>query len=142
MKVFCVAIDSVKFSSKSELSARFFGCLKFSVLFEYLGLELGPGKSHPNLPKTTKNQVTEGLGSVLGGSWGNLGACWALLETFWASWRGLGGILGATWGILGGLWSLLEIFWDHLGVSWEPLGRFFEGFWEVVEAFLGYFLAS
>ena len=32
------AIDSVKFSSKSELSSRFFGRLKFSVRFEYLGL--------------------------------------------------------------------------------------------------------
>ena len=36
--VFIAAIDSVKFSSKSELSSRFFGRLKFSVLFEYLGL--------------------------------------------------------------------------------------------------------
>ena len=34
------AIDSVKFSSKSELSSRFFGRLKFSVRFEYLGLLL------------------------------------------------------------------------------------------------------
>ena len=30
MKVFGAAIDSVKFSSKSELSSRFFGRLKFS----------------------------------------------------------------------------------------------------------------
>ena len=30
MKVFIAAIDSVKFSSKSELSSRFFGRLKFS----------------------------------------------------------------------------------------------------------------
>ena len=37
--VFIAAIDSVKFSSKSELSSRFFGRLKFSVLFEYLGLQ-------------------------------------------------------------------------------------------------------
>ena len=34
MKVLGVAIDSVKFSSKSELSSRFFGRLKFSALFE------------------------------------------------------------------------------------------------------------
>ena len=34
MKVFGAAIDSDKFSSKSELSSRFFGRLKFSVLFE------------------------------------------------------------------------------------------------------------
>ena len=34
LKVFGAAIDSVKFSSKSELSSRFFGRLKFSVLFE------------------------------------------------------------------------------------------------------------
>ena len=34
MKVFGAAIDSVKFSSKSELSSRFFGRLKFSALFE------------------------------------------------------------------------------------------------------------
>ena len=39
MKVFGAAIDSVKFSSKSELSSRFFGLLKFSVRFEYLGLQ-------------------------------------------------------------------------------------------------------
>ena len=38
MKVFCAAIDSVKFSSKSELSSRFSGRLKFSALFEYLSL--------------------------------------------------------------------------------------------------------
>ena len=38
MKVFGAAIDSVKFSSKSELSSRFFGRLKFFALFEYLGL--------------------------------------------------------------------------------------------------------
>ena len=34
MKVFGAAIDSDKFSSKSELSSRFFGRLKFSALFE------------------------------------------------------------------------------------------------------------
>ena len=34
MKVFGAAIDSVKFSSKSELSSRFFGRLKISALFE------------------------------------------------------------------------------------------------------------
>ena len=34
------AIDSVKFSSKSELSSRFFGRLKFSARFEYLSLLL------------------------------------------------------------------------------------------------------
>ena len=38
MKVLGAAIDSDKFSSKSELSSRFFGRLKFFVLFEYLGL--------------------------------------------------------------------------------------------------------
>ena len=36
--VFCTAIDSIKFSYKSELSSRFFACLNFSMLFEYLGL--------------------------------------------------------------------------------------------------------
>ena len=35
------AIDSVKFSFKSELSSRFFGRLKFSMRFEYLGLLVG-----------------------------------------------------------------------------------------------------
>ena len=39
MKVWVAAIDSVKFSPKSELSLRFFGRLKFFVLFEYLGLK-------------------------------------------------------------------------------------------------------
>ena len=34
MKVLGAAIDSDKFSSKSELSSRFFGRLKFSALFE------------------------------------------------------------------------------------------------------------
>ena len=34
MKVLDAAIDSDKFSSKSELSSRFFGRLKFSALFE------------------------------------------------------------------------------------------------------------
>ena len=34
MKVLGAAIDSDKFSSKSELSSGFFGCLKFSALFE------------------------------------------------------------------------------------------------------------
>ena len=38
MKVLGAAIDSDKFSSKSELSSRFFGRLKFSVRFEYLGV--------------------------------------------------------------------------------------------------------
>ena len=38
MIVFIAAIDFVKFSSKSELSSRFFGRLKFSVRFEYLSL--------------------------------------------------------------------------------------------------------
>ena len=33
MIVFIAAIDSVQFSSKSELSSRFFGCLKFLVIF-------------------------------------------------------------------------------------------------------------
>ena len=35
---FIAVIVSVKFSSKSELSSRFFGRLKFSVRFEYLSL--------------------------------------------------------------------------------------------------------
>ena len=34
MKVLGAAIDSDKFSSKSELSSQFFGRLKFSALFE------------------------------------------------------------------------------------------------------------
>ena len=38
MKVFCVAIDSIKCSSKLEISSRFFGCLKIFVLFEFLSL--------------------------------------------------------------------------------------------------------
>ena len=38
MIVFIAAIVSDKFSSRSELSSRFFGRLKFFVLFEYLGL--------------------------------------------------------------------------------------------------------
>ena len=120
-----------------------------------LGIKLGfilpdwDRKSPPKLPKTTENQVTEGLGSVLGGSWGNLEASWALLETFRASWRDLGGILGGTWGILEGFWSLLESFWSHLGASWEVLGRFLGGlgsflgdFWEILEIFLEDFLVS
>ena len=39
MIVFIAAIDSVKFSSKSELSSRFFGRLKIFARFEYLSLE-------------------------------------------------------------------------------------------------------
>ena len=38
MKVLGAAVDSDKFSSKSELSSRFFGRLKFSALFEQGGL--------------------------------------------------------------------------------------------------------
>ena len=38
IQVFCVAIDSFKFSSESEPSLRFFGRLNFSVLFECLSL--------------------------------------------------------------------------------------------------------
>ena len=38
MKVFPGAFDSVEFASNSELSWRFSGCLKISVLFENLGL--------------------------------------------------------------------------------------------------------
>ena len=33
---FTAAVNSIKFSSKSELSSRFFGRLKFFALFEYL----------------------------------------------------------------------------------------------------------
>ena len=39
IKVFCAAMDFVKFSYNSELSSRFFSRLKFSVLFDYLGLQ-------------------------------------------------------------------------------------------------------
>ena len=38
LKVLVAANDSVKFSSKSEPSSRFFGRLKFFALFEYLSL--------------------------------------------------------------------------------------------------------
>ena len=38
MIVFIAANVSVKFSSKSELSSRFFGCLKFPARFEFLSL--------------------------------------------------------------------------------------------------------
>ena len=38
MKVWIAAINSVKFSAKSELSVRFLSRMKFCVLFEYLGL--------------------------------------------------------------------------------------------------------
>ena len=41
MIVFIAAIVSVKISSKSELSSRFFGRLKFSARFEYLSLNSG-----------------------------------------------------------------------------------------------------
>ena len=41
------AIDSVKFSSKSELSSRFFGRLKFSARFEYLSLIFFRGEEVP-----------------------------------------------------------------------------------------------
>ena len=78
-------------------------------------------------PETSKNGAAERLGAVLRGSWGNLGASWALLEAFWASWRGLGGILGGTWSILEGFWSLLGTFWAHHGASWESLGRVLGG---------------
>ena len=40
MKLVCAAIDSVKFSSKSELSSQFFGRLKLSMAFEYLSLKI------------------------------------------------------------------------------------------------------
>ena len=49
------------------------------------------------LPKTSANRVLEGLGGVLGGSWGNLEASRALLEAFWASWGGFGNGFGASW---------------------------------------------
>ena len=42
MKDFGAAIDSVKFSSKSELSSRIFGRLKFPMGFEYLSLKIYP----------------------------------------------------------------------------------------------------
>ena len=54
-------------------------------------------------PQASKNRVVERLGGVLGGSWGNLGTSWELLEVFLASWTGLVGILGGTWGILEGI---------------------------------------
>ena len=78
-------------------------------------------------PETSKNRAAERLGAVLRGSWGNLGASWALLEAFWASWRGLGGILGGTWSILEGFWSLVGVFWAHHGASWESLGSVLGG---------------
>ena len=93
-------------------------------------------------PETSKNGAAERLGAVLRGSWGNLGASWALLEAFWASWRGLGGILGGTWSILEGFWSLLGTLSAHHGASWESLGsvlgglggfqrRFWKHFWRI-----------
>ena len=93
-------------------------------------------------PETSKNGAAEQLGAVLRGSWGNLGASWALLEAFWVSRRGLGGILGGTWSILEGFWSLLGTFWAHHEASWESLGsvlgglggfqrRFWKHFWRI-----------
>ena len=43
MIVFIAAIDSVQFSSKSEPSSRFFGCLKFSERWPYTPFK-GPFK--------------------------------------------------------------------------------------------------
>ena len=78
-------------------------------------------------PETSKNRAAERLGAVLRGSRGNLGASWALLEAFWASWRGLGGILGGTWNILEGFWSLFDTFFANHGASWESLGKVLGG---------------
>ena len=51
MIVFIAAIVSDKFSSKSELSSRFFGRLKFFALFEYLSLTLSV-IDQPSVSKT------------------------------------------------------------------------------------------
>ena len=67
------------------------------------------------------------LGGVLGGSWGNLGASWTLLEVFGEAWRGLGGILGGIWSILEGFWKFLDAFCGNLSASWELVGGFLEG---------------
>ena len=79
-------------------------------------------------PGTSKNRAAERLGGVLGGSWGNLGTSWALLEAFWASWRGLGGILDGTWGILEGF----GVSWRRFGSIMRRLGSLSGGFWEVL----------
>ena len=83
-------------------------------------------------PETSKNRAAERLGAVLRGSWGNLGASWALLEAFWASWRGLGGILGGTWSILEGF--KFGVSWASFGPIMGRLGSLLGGFWEVLEA--------
>ena len=72
-------------------------------------------------PKSTqkppKIDSVEGLGSVLGGSWGNLEASWTHLEVCWGGLGGLGAILGGIKPILEGFWGVLEASWERLGGS-------------------------
>ena len=79
----------------------------------------GTGKTSPNLPKTTKNQFTEGLESY----WKALGAIWKHLER---SWSRLGEVLGASWVELGVSWirfgAILAPSWVQLGANFGQLG--------------------
>ena len=67
---FIAAIVSIKFSSKSELSSRFFGRFKNSVLFEYLGVpQYGTWPSaHPYWEGPgglgSSGSILEGLGEL------------------------------------------------------------------------------
>ena len=94
------------------------------------------GKLPPNLPKTFKNRVTEGLGGFLGALGGVLGVLeiswrhlgwrkkrktfypWALgasWKGFGASWRRFGAILGRLDRLLGASWEVWEASRDHFG---------------------------
>ena len=57
MKIGVAAIELVRFSSKSELSSRFFGRLKFSALFEYIALHHSPSKIQYTAFKNGENFV-------------------------------------------------------------------------------------
>ena len=93
-----------------------------------------------NLPKMTKNRVTEGLESLLGASWEALGAIWRHLERSWRRLGDLGELLGASWVELWASWrrfgAILGRLGRFLGVHGRPwrlpgtiFGLFFEFFW-------------
>ena len=59
------------------------------------------------------------LGMLLGRSWGALGCSWGTWGALGALWGGLGALRGLFWHALGGL---LGCSWGALGTSWGHLG--------------------
>ena len=62
----------------------------------------------------------------LGGSWGVLGGCGAILEDFFGD---IGAKMGATWAKLEPSWSAKMAM---LGSVWEALDEFWEHFWSIL----------